>query len=332
MEPHSEGIPLLFLDENANDDPASESDVVGIVQRIYIGHTCFHEQVGRICEATPIVLQKLEKLSKKKTIGKITGSALGIAGGVVSTVGAISAFFTFGATLPLLIVGAAIGGAGAAVGGGFSIADHLEEKKAVEELQRLQEEAQTVLVRLLKDVQLLAGMAANHAELATRIRWELEHGRPATWLMRFEHLFDRLRPVREALTSSGSLLSKSVSIGNNAAKAVRMARAVQVIDGVIDTTTASRSALQPVFRGMSLVGKVANVASIVLFVPLTAVDIYNIVSEAREIKDPGRRPKARAIRQQLERLQRWQAAATPFELFELITAEQLSEADRPASP
>ncbi|XP_059357025.1 uncharacterized protein LOC132095946 [Carassius carassius] len=81
----------------------------------------------------------LEEVHRKCTVGALSGSVIGAAGGITAVVGAILAPFTFGASLIVTGVGIGVGVAGGVAGAASSITNAVKQKSLRENIQRIQQ-------------------------------------------------------------------------------------------------------------------------------------------------------------------------------------------------
>ncbi|XP_075056628.1 apolipoprotein L3-like [Mixophyes fleayi] len=82
------------------------------------------------------IADDIDKFHKGATIASVTGSSVGIAGGITSIVGLALAPFTFGASLIVSIVGISVAVAGGVTGAAASIADTVNIKKKCNRVEK----------------------------------------------------------------------------------------------------------------------------------------------------------------------------------------------------
>ncbi|XP_073701998.1 uncharacterized protein [Garra rufa] len=114
-----------------------------------------------LCEWENIA-NSLEKTHRKCTIGSLTGSVIGAAGGITALVGAILIPFTFGASLIVTGVGIGVGMAGGATSATSNIVNLVKQKSLCQSIEKLLEKHQRVcelilslpkILRLLRRIQ-----------------------------------------------------------------------------------------------------------------------------------------------------------------------------------
>ncbi|XP_032837184.1 apolipoprotein L3-like [Petromyzon marinus] len=110
------------------------------------------------------MVQAIRERQKNVNIAKVTGSATGIVGGIMSIVGLALIPVTFGASLGLIIGGAAIGVAGGITGAGASIALTVLNRMDSTEAQELLTQDTELSVRLHEAMVRLNRAAAGSGE------------------------------------------------------------------------------------------------------------------------------------------------------------------------
>ncbi|XP_073703376.1 uncharacterized protein [Garra rufa] len=107
----------------------------------------------------------LEKIHHKWTIGTLSGSVIGTAGGITALVGAILAPFTCGASLIVTAVGTGVGVAGGLTGAASSILNTVQQKSLRENIEIIQQKFTDVtplldslntLIKVLKTIQIFS--------------------------------------------------------------------------------------------------------------------------------------------------------------------------------
>lgn len=115
-----------------------------------------------LVEEWRVTTDSLEEVHRKCTIGSLSGSVIGAAGGITALVGAILAPFTFGASLIVTGIGVGVGVAGGVTGAASSITNAVQQKSLRENIQRIQQnftdvtpliDSMNALRRVLKTVQ-----------------------------------------------------------------------------------------------------------------------------------------------------------------------------------
>ncbi|XP_039537217.1 probable serine/threonine-protein kinase DDB_G0277449 isoform X1 [Pimephales promelas] len=97
----------------------------------------------------------LEEIHHNCTIGSLTGSVIGAAGGITALVGAILSPFTFGASLIVAGVGIGVGVAGGVTGAASNITNNVKQKALRERFEKLQQDYKKASEPILKSLKKL---------------------------------------------------------------------------------------------------------------------------------------------------------------------------------
>ncbi|XP_052459280.1 serine/threonine-protein kinase par-1-like [Carassius gibelio] len=92
-----------------------------------------------LVEEWRVTTDSLEEVHRNCTIGTLSGSVIGAAGGITAVVGAILTPFTFGASLIVTVIGVGVGVAGGVTGAASSITNAVKQKSLRENIQRIQQ-------------------------------------------------------------------------------------------------------------------------------------------------------------------------------------------------
>lgn len=201
------------------------------------------------------IVKDMKRCSKGARISRIVGASGGIAGGVLAGVCLVAAPFTAGASLIGLVPSAIIGGAGAATGVGAHIGEiidnHLNFKSAKELLDKDNDRAKNLQDKL----------NGFHVKLA-----EME------------------KKMKSKITPDvlGKALEGFYRINNTAAGVVAIGAKVapKMLQSFLQA-----GKLTDLLEVTAVVGRVARVAGAVISVALIPFDIYNIVTNAIDLKE-----------------------------------------------
>ncbi|XP_050409308.1 uncharacterized protein LOC126824168 [Patella vulgata] len=103
--------------------------------------------------------EKLNKLEKGVQKSEITGSAVGVIGGVMILAGVLGAPFTFGGSLSLTSAGGALGAAGGITGAGAAIAKSIITRNKRKEINKLLETDERLMGKLNEKLKLVHASA-----------------------------------------------------------------------------------------------------------------------------------------------------------------------------
>ncbi|XP_039505382.1 serine/threonine-protein kinase Nek2-like [Pimephales promelas] len=116
------------------------------------------------------IIDSVEEIHRKCTIGSLTGSVIGAAGGITALVGAILIPFTFGASLIVSGVGIGVGVAGGATSAVSNITNAVKQKALYEKLDKISQKYKDVheqifnsseTLRLLRKIQKFRGFVGD---------------------------------------------------------------------------------------------------------------------------------------------------------------------------
>ncbi|KAL1276636.1 hypothetical protein QQF64_036259 [Cirrhinus molitorella] len=96
------------------------------------------------------ITDELESMHKKITVANLTGASLGAAGGIASIAGLCLAPFTFGASLALVGVGAAVGISGGATGATSAITKITKLKNLCETIEKIITDVQNTIKSMIE--------------------------------------------------------------------------------------------------------------------------------------------------------------------------------------
>ncbi|XP_026107685.1 serine/threonine-protein kinase KIN3-like [Carassius auratus] len=142
---------------------------VGLEKRLKESFKIFDEAYNKhypnfeaLVEEWRVTTDSIEEVHRKCTIGTLSGSVIGAAGGITAVIGAILAPFTFGASLIVTGVGVGVGVAGGVTAAASSITNTVQQKSLRENIQIIQQnftdvtpliDSMNALRRVLKTVQ-----------------------------------------------------------------------------------------------------------------------------------------------------------------------------------
>ncbi|XP_026108339.1 serine/threonine-protein kinase Sgk2-like [Carassius auratus] len=210
---------------------------VGLEERLKESFKIFDEAYNKhypnfeaLVEEWRVTTDTIEEVHRKCTIGSLTGSVIGAAGGITAVVGAILAPFTFGASLIVTGIGIGVGVAGGITGAASSITNTVKQNSLRENIQRIQQnftdvtplfDSLNALRRVLKTVQKFKDFVSD-----------------SSGNMQVSHNVDRSRLVCGTelmhlglLANVGRIAAQSARVGRAAATAV--AAVTGVLSGIL---------------------------------------------------------------------------------------------------
>ncbi|KAM4693068.1 apolipoprotein L3-like [Discoglossus pictus] len=184
------------------------------------------------------IADDIDKVHRGATIASVTGSSVGIAGGITTIVGLALAPVTFGASLIVTLVGIGVATAGGVTGAVATVTDTVSIKKKCRTVQEMISDIKKVLEELL--------------ELLECIN---------KWVRNIEELRNTDRETFDDLVASGKFVSRGVfaatevsrlaqliKVSASAARGIRVAGAISgvltAIFMVIDTVFLVKDALE----------------------------------------------------------------------------------------
>uniref|UniRef100_A0A3B1JKG5 Uncharacterized protein n=1 Tax=Astyanax mexicanus TaxID=7994 RepID=A0A3B1JKG5_ASTMX len=138
----------------------SVQSVVFIRQKIELFITLFnrdYSQIQVLIDKLREITDSVEEVHRGATIGSISGSVIGAAGGITSIVGLILAPFTLGASLIVTGVGIGVAAAGGVTGAASNITNMIKQKTSREEIEKILMEVQEKLnpmIDCLKEIEI----------------------------------------------------------------------------------------------------------------------------------------------------------------------------------
>ena len=176
-------------------------------------------------------------------IATLTGASAGIVGGGIAIAGGVSAFFTFGASLGLTVVGGAISVVGGATLLGTEITNGVLRSVKFKEVEKALEKDKDATSELVEELEKLEGILKERNELIEK---------------------NRNVKIRGIVKSVGSTVFNGVQTGTKLAK------------------TGSETG-ETVFKSLGKIGKVSHVAGLALGAVFVAVDIYTLVQTSIDV-------------------------------------------------
>jgi len=216
------------------------------------------------------LLTKHKKLTKDVQICKVSGSSAGIVGSTLTIIGFALAFETFGASLILSIVGGVIGGAGALTGGVATAVDFFETRSTFIKAQKLVDKANSDLHELVIVYE------ESHLDFVSISKQILNGGSIAGGLknMVVNPILDgvKLGEYLKATVRTVGILDDVTDVSRAATQGVRMVEDIGTSAKSLWTTSTNLA------KGFSIAGVVFSVIT----VPL---DIYTIVTSAKQLNE-----------------------------------------------
>ncbi|KAJ8245241.1 hypothetical protein COCON_G00235510 [Conger conger] len=196
-------------------DPPSASDIMArpcILRILCLKSMIISEDLKKKLKELNEVANIFESVLKGTTVGSLTGSVVGAAGGITTIVGLCLTPVTLGASLIVSGVGIGISAAGAATGAASNITNMVKERENRRTIENIIRELEVKIQILVTCFQ--------HIESGFQ---SLENSRSFY-----------LNPATRTLRSLGGLakISSAVQMFRAAAQAVKIGRAAQVVTGV----------------------------------------------------------------------------------------------------
>jgi len=237
--------------------------------------------------------EELDKHHRNVNIAKVSGTSTSLVGTALIIGGFIGSFFTFGASLGLSIAGGAISTAGA-ITAGATLTEWGIIKQSMKDIQK----------KIDHDLELHNELVVLLSELG-RLDRNLIHNGNRQVLNKFDS-YGITEQDTFSLMTLVRALSSGMKLDNGSD--IPIIRHLRSTAAVVSTSTASaqiltKSAGRALMSGMSNVGKAFFVAGFVLSVVTVPLDIYCLVSDSKELHTNAKSAtseKMKTIIQQLE--------------------------------
>ncbi|KAL1276639.1 hypothetical protein QQF64_036262 [Cirrhinus molitorella] len=236
---------------------------------------------GQIKELQNIT-DELESTHKKTVEGSLAGASLGAAGGITSIAGLCLAPFTFGATLPLVGVGAAVGVAGGATGGICTITKMIKPKKLCETIEKITEDVQNTIKSMIEQLRKISDNIEETEQLEETMEKEgVTAMRSAIDISELKNEIDK---VSALAVKDIILLAQAVNVASavvDAAEAAYVAaRAAKVGRVSADIAKAARAAADT-----AKFARVAGAATGILSGLFVVFDVVSVVQHSKELSE-----------------------------------------------
>ncbi|XP_059402975.1 serine/threonine-protein kinase Nek3-like [Carassius carassius] len=170
------------------------------------------------------ITDSLEEIHRKCTVGSLTGSVIGAAGGITALVGAILAPFTFGASLIVAGVGIGVGVAGGLTGAASNITNSVKQKALRERFERIQQDYKNASEPILMSLKTLRKVMRKLTRFRDFVRSSTLDNVQMSW---------RIGRTTVAGVTEFVTLGMLASFGRIAVQSAGVGRAVAAASGVL---------------------------------------------------------------------------------------------------